>query len=203
MSLIDDLRKKLKPEDVQTIEDILGDDFDWDLVPRSRLNKVVKQRNELKKQLEGTSQEPSNKPSGTSQVDDDDDKLTYTAEEVQKLLQAERTKQSDAAKSAEIKYATLLKLQEANALDANLVFGLLDASKLSLDSKGELQGLEDAGLKTIKESKAFLFKSEQEDVPPGTGRQQGGSGGKGNPDALDAAIANVFAGYGVAQNSEE
>ena len=66
MSLHDDLKKKLSPENMQTLEDILGDDFEWDLVPRSRLNKVIKQRNDLKKQV--------NTPNlNNSSKDDDDD----------------------------------------------------------------------------------------------------------------------------------
>lgn len=207
MSLLDDLRKKLKPEDLQTVEDILGDDFEWDLVPRSRLNKVIKQRNDLKKQvLDGGTQ-----PSKSSRKNNDDDDIddpdltgdkTFTAEEVQKLLQKEATKSSDAVKNVEIKFATLSKLREANALDPDLVFGLLDSSKLGLSDKGELTGLKEAGFEDIQKNKAFLFSTE-EDVPGGTGKQgSGGKGGKGG-DALDAAIANVFAGYNVGSTTKE
>lgn len=196
MSLHDDLRKKLSPENMQTLEDILGDDFEWDLVPRSRLNKVIKQRNELKKQV--------NTPNlDTSPKDDDVDdnggdgnnsgSATYSEKEVQKLLQAERDKASKAANDAEIKFATLSKLQTEKALDAELVFGLLDSSKLSFNDKHELQGLEEAGLKSIKEGKPFLF-GEADPVPAGTGKQGAGSNGN-NGDAVDAAIANIFAGY--------
>lgn len=203
MSLFDDLRKKHTPEEMQTLMDILGDDFDDDLVPRSRLNKVIKQRNDLKKQLNSTTQVDD--PEG----DDDDDPATggeggtttYTEKEVQKLLKAERAKTTQGIQQVEIKYAALSKLREANALDAELVYGLLDASKLSLNDKGELQGLDESGLKTIQENKKFLFKDPDSDVPPGTGRNTG-KGGK-NEDAVDAAIAGVFAGYGVTQSNEE
>lgn len=205
MSLHDDLKKKLSPENMQTLEDILGDDFEWDLVPRSRLNKVIKQRNDLKKQV--------NTPNlDTSSKDDDDDdnggdgnnsgSATYSEKEVQKLLQAERDKASKAANDAEIKFATLSKLQTEKALDAELVFGLLDSSKLSFNDKHELQGLEEAGLKSIKEGKPFLF-GEADDVPPGTGKQgAGGNNGK-KGDAVDAAIANVFAGYNFTDTSSQ
>lgn len=198
MSLYDDLKKKLSSENMQTLEDILGDDFEWDLVPRSRLNKVIKQRNDLKKQVNTPN---LNHP--PKDDDDDDDNggdgnnsgsATYSEKEVQKLLQAERDKASKAANDAEIKFATLSKLQAEMALDAELVFGLLDSSKLSFNDKHELQGLEEAGLKSIKEGKPFLF-GEADDVPPGTGKQgAGGNNGK-KGDAVDAAIANVFAGY--------
>lgn len=200
MSLLDDLRKKLSPENMQTVEDILGDDFDWDLVPRSRLNKVIKQRNELKKQVATPDYEPK------LPEDDDDDEgankgkgsgssATYSEQDVQKLLQAERAKSA----AAEIKYATLSKLQEEKALDADLVFGLLDVSKLSFNDKHEIQGLKEAGLETVKANKPFLF-GEAGEVQPGTGKDggQGGKRGKSG-DAVDAAIASIFAGYGVAQ----
>ena len=48
MSFLDTLRKNLTPELFTQVTDQLGDDFDFDLVPRSRLNKVIKQRNALR-----------------------------------------------------------------------------------------------------------------------------------------------------------
>lgn len=197
MSLHDDLQKKLNAEQMQQLDDLLGDDFDWDLVPRSRLNKVISQRNELRKQV-GTN-DPTKKKDPkkkTSEDDDDDDNLTYTKEELEALLQAEREKSQAEVNAFKVKQATLSKLQTEKALDPELVFGLLDSSKLSLNDKGELQGLDDAGFKTIKEGKKFLFGEgdPQPDVPPGTGKDGQGKGGKGG-DAVDAALADVFAGY--------
>lgn len=197
MSLHDDLQKKLSAEQMQQLDDILGDDFDWDLVPRNRLNKVISQRNELRKQV-GTNDTIKKKDSKkkTSEDGDDDDDLTYTKEELETLLQAEREKSQAEVNAFKVKQATLSKLQTEKALDPELVFGLLDSSKLSLNDKGELQGLDDAGFKTIKEGKQFLFgeSDPQPDVPPGTGKDGQGKGGKGG-DAVDAALADVFAGY--------
>ena len=197
MSLHDDLQKKLNAEQMQQLDDLLGDDFDWDLVPRSRLNKVISQRNELRKQV-GTNEPTKKKDSKkkTSEDGDDDDDLTYTKEELETLLQAEREKSQAEVNAFKVKQATLSKLQTEKALDPELVFGLLDSSKLSLNDKGELQGLDDAGFKTIKEGKKFLFgeSDPQPDVPPGTGKDGQGKGSKGG-DAVDAALADVFAGY--------
>ena len=39
MSLYDSLRKALTPELFTQVTDALGDDFDYDVVPRARLNK--------------------------------------------------------------------------------------------------------------------------------------------------------------------
>lgn len=199
MSLHDDLQKKLNAEQMQQLDDLLGDDFDWDLVPRSRLNKVISQRNELRKQVgtnDPTKKKEPKKKTSKDDDDDDDDNLTYTKEELETLLQAERDKSQAAVNAFKVKQATLSKLQTEKALDPELVFGLLDSSKLSLDDKGELQGLDDAGFKTIKEGKKFLFgeSDPQPNVPPGTGKESQGKEGKGG-DAVDAALADVFAGY--------
>ena len=199
MSLLDDLRKKLKPEDMQTVEDILGDDFNWDLVPRTRLDKVIKQRNELKKQVGLQEQNPPSSKDGNDDGDGDSG-TSYSADEVQKLLKAER----DKVGAVELKYATLSKLQDEKALDTELVFGLLDASKLSFNDKHEVQGLKEAGLDSIKESRPFLFaKGDSDDsgVPGGTGKSGSKGGDDKGGDAVDAAIANIFSGYGVVENS--
>ena len=71
MSLYDTLRKNLKPDLFTQVTDQLGDDFDFDLVPRSRLNAVIKQRNTLREQIAEGSQPSNNTKPGED--DDDDD----------------------------------------------------------------------------------------------------------------------------------
>ena len=53
MSLLDTLKKNLSPEVFSAVQDALGDDFNYDVVPRSRLNKVIQQRDEARRQLNG------------------------------------------------------------------------------------------------------------------------------------------------------
>lgn len=210
MSLHDDLQKKLSAEQMQQLDDILGDDFDWDLVPRNRLNKVIAQRNELRKQIDPLKTPTKNKdPKKLTSEDGDGDGdasgVTYTQEELANLLQQERDKAQGELNAFKVKQATLSKLQTEKALDPELVYGLLDATKLSLNDKGELQGLDDAGFKAIKESKQFLFvepEGNNNDVPPGTGKNGAGSNGKGG-DALDVAINDVFAGYSFIETDEK
>ena len=48
MSFQDTLRKSLTPELYTSVIDQLGDDFDFDLVPRARVYQVIKQRNTLR-----------------------------------------------------------------------------------------------------------------------------------------------------------
>ena len=71
MSLKDTLRQKLTPELFTQVTDALGDDFNFDVVPRSRLNKVIGQRDTLKEQLETALKGTQTK--GGSEDDDDDD----------------------------------------------------------------------------------------------------------------------------------
>lgn len=75
-------------------------------------------------------------------------------------LQAENStvKQKHEADMKELKLATAIKLAVGEAAqDADLVTGLFDRSKLILADDGKITGL-DEQLKSIKESKPFLFK---------------------------------------------
>lgn len=71
----------------------------------------------------------------------------------------------------------------ASAQDSDLVAGLVDRSKLILGEDGKVTGL-DEQVKTLKESKPFLFKQEQKPgakrgfFPMGPKENQGGEGEK-------------------------
>ncbi|WP_312426329.1 phage scaffolding protein [Lacrimispora sp.] len=69
----------------------------------------------------------------------------------------------------ELKLTTAIKLTIAeSAQDADLVTGLFDKSKLILSDDGKVTGLEEQ-IKSIKESKPFLFK----EAKPGTDSKPG------------------------------
>lgn len=181
MSLYDSLRKALTPELFTQVTDALGDDFDYDVVPRARLNKVIKQRNELRDQLAGNPQPQR----GTSRPDEDDDepntgKSADTKPVNVTELKAQWQKEQDAAvKAVRIQYAALEKLRAANVIDPELIWSssVLDKSKIDLDAKGQLTGLDDM-LTQLQKDKAHLFKKATDDVPGGTGKT-GGDDGKG------------------------
>lgn len=176
MSLYDTLKKKLTPEQFTQVTDSLGDDFDYDVVPRARLNKVIAQRNELRKQLaEGS------KPQDTPDIDGDDDNDDDTAAgkeatgksgvdeaALRKQLEAEKVK---AVQDVKIQYAALDKLRAAGAIDAELVYngGLIDRTKLSIDDAGTVTGLDEM-IADLQKNKAHLFKQAGSEVPPGTGK---------------------------------
>ena len=191
MSLKDTLRQKLTPELFTQVTDALGDDFNFDVVPRSRLNKVIGQRDTLKEQLESALKGTQTK--GGSEDDDDDDDFqmpdttkgkgkgkkqssgsTLTEEEIQRRIN-EATQQ--AQNEVRIQYAGLDALRNANAVDPDLVFTLIDKSKLKFDDSGKLTGI-DEQITALKTSKPNLFpdggnKGGRKDTPGGTGKDGG------------------------------
>jgi len=199
MGLKEMFKKRLTPELATQVEDALGDDFDYDMVPRSRLNKVIKQRNEYKEQLSATD-------TGAKEDDDVDEEDKGAAKESTKTpdvaaLKAEvdrlKLENTKAVEDLKLQYAVLDKLRDAKAIDPDLVIksGLIDKTKLTYNDKGELTGL-DEQLTDLAKSKAFLFQGDEGGAGSGTGKGSGGSGG-GGTSALDTQLDNIFAGYGV------
>lgn len=215
MSLLKTLSKKLTPEQLQEVQDALGDDFNYDMVPRSRLNAVIKQRDTLKEQLAGMSHDPEE-----DDDDDDDDGIDDTSKgakgtepkksekpltekALKKLLAAKDKEKEDALKAQKVEFATREKLREAKAKDLDIVFGLLDKTKLTIGEDGKLDGFDDQ-LKTLTESKSFLFGETDNNTggERGTGRT-GGTGGKGKEDVLDSKLADVFSNYGITVTDDD
>lgn len=169
MSFQDTLRKTLTPELYTSVIDSLGDDFDFDLVPRSRLNQVIKQRNKLREQLAGGSQ-----PQDTGDEGDEGDGGGVDIEKLQKQWKA----QSDQAiQEVKIQYAALDSLRAANVIDPELVWSssLIDKKALKLDESGALTGL-DSQLENFKKSKSHLFKPTKPEAEQGTGKDSGDDG---------------------------
>lgn len=179
MSFYDTLRKNLTPELFTQVTDQLGDDFDFDLVPRSRLNKVIKQRNELRDQLSEGSQPQSSSKKAPNEDDDDDFKMPQakgkgTEVDVDALKQQWLKEQGDAVKAVRLQYAALEKLRAANAIDPELLWqaGLIDQSKLTVEADGTVKGLDEA-IAELTKSKGHLFSKGKSGVDSGTGKDGG------------------------------
>ena len=174
MTLLETLRKNLTPEQFTAIQDALGDDFDWDLVPRSRLNKVIKQRNELRDQLAGKSQSQGSNPNEKDEDDDDPVAKGGQPIDIKALEKQWKDQQDKAVQEVKIQFAALDKLRAANAIDAELIWngGLVDKSKLALDASGALTGMDDL-ITELQKNKAHLFKAQSNDPPAGTGKDGG------------------------------
>ena len=191
MSLYDSLRKALTPELFTQVTDALGDDFDYDVVPRARLNKVIKQRNELRDELSGSSQPRSGKAKGSDEDDDDmgagaGASRKSTEVNVEELKKQWLKEQGDAVQAVKLQYAALEKLRAAKVIDPELIWSsnILDKSKISLDDKGNVVGMDDM-LTQLQKDKAHLFKKAEDDVPGGTGKDGGGDDKGGSVSTRD------------------
>lgn len=183
MSLLESLRKNLTPEQLTAVQDALGDDFDWDLVPRSRLNKVIKQRNELREKLAGGSQPQGSNSAGKDE--DDDDQVTGVngkspapsdPVDIKALEKQWQAQQDKAIRDLKIQYAALEKLRAAEVIDADLIWqaNQIDKTKLGLDDNGALTGMDDL-ITELQKNKPHLFKSKKDNAPAGTGKDGGDS----------------------------
>ena len=129
-------------------------------------------------------------------------------EELKKIdaegLKAEIERLQEENKAATEKYEAELKdIQLANAIklavagkvhDEDLVSGLVDKTKLIIGDDGKIVGL-DEQIASLKESKAFLFKPEDETNQQKQHQQAGfkvGNPPPNNQQAIDAAIAAAF-----------
>lgn len=183
MSLLDTLKKNLTSEQLSAVQDALGDDFNYDVVPRSRLNKVIQQRDEARRQLNGT---------GTGgQGDDGDDGnggagsgngagssagagKSFTQADIDAAVQAEKDRAAEAMKTLRMNHAVLAKLQEQNFVDPNLILsaGLIDTTKVTLDDNGVITGGLDDQLSSLAEARPYL-KNASNGGQRGTGKQGG------------------------------
>lgn len=180
MSFYDTLRKNLTPELFTQVTDQLGDDFDFDLVPRSRLNKVIKQRNDLRDQLAEGSQPQGRKGKASNEEEDDDDFQMpgkHKEVDVDALKQQWQQEQTNAVNEVKMQYAALEKLRAANAIDPDLIWkaGLIDKSKLTVEADGSIKGL-DEQITDLTKNRTNLFTKGKEDVPGGTGKEGGDEG---------------------------
>lgn len=191
MSFKDTLQKNLTPEMFSSVCDALGDDFDFDMVPRSRLNKVIGQRNELRKSLS----KPLDIKKGDDGDNDDDgastgEEVTYTEKEVKKLLKDKDDEQLKAITSLKKQNVALEKLRANNAVDPETILksGLLDLDKCEFGKDGTLSGIDDA-IKSLVKDKAYFFKASNSHER-GTGKD--GEGDGDSDTALDDALSKIF-----------
>ena len=182
MSLLDTLKKNLTPEQFSAVQDALGDDFNYDVVPRSRLNKVIQQRDEARRQLNGA---------GTGgQGDDGDDGnggdgsgkgagsgaagKGFTQADIDAAVNAAKAVHENELKQLRMNHAVLAKLQEQNFVDPNLILsaGLIDTTRITLDDNGVITGGLDDQLSSLAEARPYL-KNASNGGQRGTGKQGG------------------------------
>ena len=181
MSLLDTLRKNLTPEQLSAIQDALGDDFNYDVVPRSRLNKVIQQRDEARRQLNGQSGQGDDggddgNGSGSSAAGAGAGK-GFTQADIDAAVQAEKNKHNTAIANMQKRYAASAKLREANFVDPDLVLsaGLIDLDKITLDAAGTVTGGLDDQISSLAQNKPYMVGSNG-GAQRGTGKDGGDNG---------------------------
>jgi len=126
------------------------------------------------------------------------EELKKSAGASEDLKQQIQTLQEENKKAKEKYEADLRDLTLTNAIklavagkvhDEDLVAGLIDKEKLVIDGD-RVVGLEDQ-LKSLQESKAFLFKPAEGEDKPGF-QPKVGSDGKGTDKATDEVLAQIF-----------
>jgi hypothetical protein len=196
MTLLEKLREKLGPELAGQVEDAVGDDFDWDFVPRARLNKVIGQRNTAQAKLQAYLDKQS------SNAEDDDDGIP-NAEGNSGNTEAHRHNevnidelnaqhQKDLANVAK-RYAVLDLIRAKGALDPKLVLGQLDLDKMNLKEDDTLEGF-DEQFNPWAESHSYMFQNSNSNsndgIESGTGKDAAGDTST-NVDPFDAIIATI------------
>lgn len=177
MSLLDTLKKNLTPEQLSAVQDALGDDFNWDMVPRSRLNKVIQQRDEARRQLNqggNAGDEGDEGGEGSGNGAGSGSGKGFSQADIDAAVNAAKADHEKELKQLRMNHAVLAKLQEQNFVDPNLILsaGLIDTTKVTLDDNGVITGGLDDQLSSLAEARPYL-KNASNGGQRGTGKQGG------------------------------
>lgn len=212
MSFKDVLKKNLTPELQTQVFDALGDDFDYDMVPRSRLNKVIGQRNEFKAQLA----QINNKGAETDDDDDDDDDANNTGSNThidpkkfvskkdhEKELQDLKDNYAKEIENMRKQNVALEKLRTKGAIDPDTILksGLLNMEDMSFGDDGTLSGIDDA-IKSLVKDKAYFFDSGRSNHQKGTGKGDQGDGDNNSSD-IDTKLGAIFGRFTPTEDTNE
>lgn len=204
MTLLEKLRERLGPELAGQVEDAVGDDFDWDFVPRARLNKVIGQRNTAQSKLQALLDRQSDDdnddsiPNAEGNSGDNETRRHNKANEQKNSIdELNAQHQKDLANVAK-RYAVLDLIRAKGALDPKLVLGQLDLDKMNLKEDDTLEGF-DEQFNPWAESHGYMFQAESSNnsnsgsddgIESGTGKNAAGDN-SADVDPFDAIIANI------------
>ncbi len=130
------------------------------MIPKTRFDEV----NEAKKQLESQIKERDKQLKDLEEKAKGNEDLT---KQIQELQNANKQAKSEYEKQLkDVQMSTAIKLALSNQVhDTDLVTGLIDTTKIELNEDGSIKSGLDDQLKTLKESKSFLFVPEKETKP--------------------------------------
>lgn len=168
------------------------------MIPKSRFDEV----NEAKKNLETQIQDRDKQLKDLGEKAKGNEDLTKKIQELQDANKEAKTTYEKQLKDVQL--STAIKLAIAGkAQDADIVTGLIDATKIELNEDGSVKGGLDDQLKSLKESKPFLFVPESGSKPnlKGTKPPEGSNGGSGQPN-IGADFAKMLNERGAAPSTE-
>ena len=209
MSLKDTLKRNLPKELQDQVFDALGDDFDYDMVPRTRLNKVISQRNELRAAL-------ANQPTPTKGDDDDDDdddegsktpskgdsqtppKGYVSKKEYDTVLENVKNQYEKDILNLRKQNIVLENLRAKGAIDPDTILksNLINLDELTFDEKNNLTGVAEK-IDALKKDKAYFFGATHE---RGTGK--GGTDEDDEHGDLDSKLDAIFGQYGPVESND-
>ena len=128
-----------------------------------RYNKLQEQ----KKQLEEASKNYEKQLKELSKNNADNEELKKQLEQLQLSNKELETKHAEEMNKLQFDFALDKGLSSVKAKDINDIKMFIDIEKLKYQD-GKIEGLEEQ-IKSLEETKSYLFDTEQQQVPPGTG----------------------------------
>lgn len=178
MDWLKETLKKLGIEEsqIEKIDTEVRKELPLHFVPKSQYNEI----NEIKKRLETDIGERDKQIETLGKSAGLSDALKQELAKVQE--ENKLAKEQYETEKQELKLSTALKLALGNSVhDVDMVAGLLDKSTIELGEDGSIKkGYEDQ-IKTLRESKSFLFVPEKESKPIFAGFTPAGSKDKNDP----------------------
>ncbi|WP_346234507.1 phage scaffolding protein [Lysinibacillus telephonicus] len=168
------------------------------MIPKERFDEV----NDAKKALETQIKDRD------KQLKDLEEKAKGNEElsaKIQELQDANKQAKTDYEKQLkDVQLSTAIKLALTNQVhDTDLVAGLVDKTKIELNEDGTIKGGLDDQLKTLKDSKSFLFVPEKETKPNIKGAvPPSNPGGGSDPINVGADFAKMLNERGKAPSTE-
>lgn len=163
MEWLKELLKKMgiADDDIGKIDEEVRKELPLHFIPKSQYNDLSEAKKKLETDLADRDKqlETIKKSAGDNEV---------LKKQIQTLQDENKTaKETYEQEMKSLRRDTALKLQLGGKVhDPDIVLGLLDKDKIELDDDGNIKAGFDDQLKSLQESKGFLFVPEKEDTPP-------------------------------------
>ncbi|MBZ4662775.1 MAG: hypothetical protein JG776_457 [Caloramator sp.] len=171
-----DLKELLGEELYSKVKEKIGDKElivnDGSYIPKAKFDEINEQKKLYKQQADDLNRQLEDMKKQAK----GNEELQNQIQELQAKLQESENKIKDVSLTAAIKMAAI----KANAKDPDIVSMLIDKSKLNIKEDGSIEGLEEQ-LKSIAESKAFLFGEPQTKIGSGSNPAGGANSAIKNP----------------------